>query len=141
MLLKWVSFFRGPDPVHCRETANDFPFLRLPPTVAHPHGHLRHSLEQIRTTKLWGQSEGERTPGFVSPTGPVKGDAFLDLLPTNKEELTGDVIISGSLCCSNYELTEFRIPRAVRNKQQSTDPWTSGDQTSACSGNWLVGKD
>lgn len=113
-------FFRGLDPLPCREIANDFPFFGLLPIVAHPHGHQRRCLMQIRTTELWGQSEGDRTPGFVNPMGSVKRDALLDLLLTNKEELTGDVIINGSLHCSYYEITEFRILRVVRKEQQST---------------------
>jgi len=75
-----VFFFRGPDPLHCRETAIDFLLLGPLPIVAHPCGHQRHCLVQIGTTELRGQSEGDRTPGFVNPLGLVKGDALLDLL-------------------------------------------------------------
>lgn len=51
----------------------------------------------------------------------MKGGALWDLLLTNKEELTGDVVINGSLHCSNYEITEFRILRVVRKEQQSSE--------------------
>lgn len=117
-------FFRAPDPLHCRETATYLPFLGLLPIVAHPRGHQRCCLVQIRTIQIWGQSEGDGTLGFVNPMGSVNGDALLHLLLTKKEELTGDVIINGSLHCSNYEITEFRILRAVRKEQQSTQPET-----------------
>lgn len=48
-------------------------------------------------------------------------DALLDLLLTNKEELTGDVIINGSLHCRNYETIEFRILRARRKEEHSIE--------------------
>jgi len=41
---------------------------------------------------------------------------------SNKEELTGYVIINGSLHCSNYEITELWILRVVRKERQRTEP-------------------
>ncbi|GAB0178507.1 mitochondrial enolase superfamily member 1 [Grus japonensis] len=39
---------------------------------------------------------------------------MLDLILTNKEGLVGDVKLKGSLGCSDHEMVEFRILRAVR---------------------------
>lgn len=38
---------------------------------------------------------------------PIRQDLFLDLHLMGKEELVGDVIISGSLGCLNYEIVKF----------------------------------
>lgn len=40
----------------------------------------------------------------------------LDLLFTNKEELTGDVIINGNVCCGDHEVVEFEIQRGARKE-------------------------
>ncbi|GAB0180275.1 hypothetical protein GRJ2_000492800 [Grus japonensis] len=45
---------------------------------------------------------------------PTRRGAMLDLILTNKEGLVGDVKLKGSLGCSNHEMVEFRILRAVR---------------------------
>lgn len=46
--------------------------------------------------------------------GPNKGDIQLALIFTKKEELVVDVIISGSLGCSDHEIARFEILRGVR---------------------------
>ncbi|GAB0209619.1 hypothetical protein GRJ2_003427600 [Grus japonensis] len=45
---------------------------------------------------------------------PTRRGAMLDLVPTNKEGLVGDVKLKGSLSCSDHEMVEFKILRAVR---------------------------
>ncbi|GAB0208629.1 hypothetical protein GRJ2_003328600 [Grus japonensis] len=45
---------------------------------------------------------------------PTRRGAMLDLVLTNKEGLVGDVKLKGSLGCSDHEMVEFRILRAVR---------------------------
>ena len=42
----------------------------------------------------------------------MRGDALLNLILTNKEELVGDVEAGGGLGCSGHEMMEFRILRA-----------------------------
>jgi len=39
---------------------------------------------------------------------------MLDLVLTGKEGLVGNMKLKGSLCCSAYEMAEFKILRAVR---------------------------
>lgn len=46
--------------------------------------------------------------------GPNKGDIQLDLILTNKEELVVDVIISGSLGCSEHQIVGFRNLKGIR---------------------------
>ncbi|KAK4807056.1 hypothetical protein QYF61_018397 [Mycteria americana] len=48
----------------------------------------------------------------------MRGDALLDLIYPNKEELNRDVKFRGSLGCSDHEMVEFRILRE-RNKTKS----------------------
>ncbi|GAB0206692.1 hypothetical protein GRJ2_003134800 [Grus japonensis] len=57
---------------------------------------------------------------------PMRRDAMLDLVLTNKEGLVGDVKLKGSLGCRDHEMVEFKILRAA-----SSLPWTSGEQTLA----------
>ena len=45
---------------------------------------------------------------------PMRRGAMLDLVLTNKEGLVGNVKLKGSLGCSDHEMVEFRILRAVR---------------------------
>jgi len=45
---------------------------------------------------------------------PTRRGAVLDLVLTNKEGLVGDVKLKGSLGCSDCEMVEFKILRAVR---------------------------
>ncbi|GAB0182893.1 hypothetical protein GRJ2_000754600 [Grus japonensis] len=45
---------------------------------------------------------------------PTRRGAMLDLVPTNKEGLEGDVKLKGSLGCSDQEMVEFKILRAAR---------------------------
>ncbi|GAB0176939.1 mitochondrial enolase superfamily member 1 [Grus japonensis] len=45
---------------------------------------------------------------------PTRRGAMLDLILTNKEGLVGDVKLKGSLGCSDHEMVEFKILRAVR---------------------------
>jgi len=39
---------------------------------------------------------------------PTRGDATLDLLPTNVHELIDDIRIGGCLSCSNHTVVEFQ---------------------------------
>ena len=41
----------------------------------------------------------------------MRTGALLDLIPTNKEGLTGDAKVKGSLSCSDHEIVEFRVLR------------------------------
>ena len=45
---------------------------------------------------------------------PARGDAVLDLLPTNANELIGDIRISGSLVYNDHAMTEFTLLRDMR---------------------------
>lgn len=47
----------------------------------------------------------------------------MDLLFTNEEELTGDMIINGNVGCSDHEIVEFEIQRGARKKiaEQASD--------------------
>ncbi|GAB0203516.1 hypothetical protein GRJ2_002817200 [Grus japonensis] len=45
---------------------------------------------------------------------PMRRGAMLDLVLTNKERLVGNVKLKGSLGCSDHEMVEFKILRAVR---------------------------
>ncbi|MCQ4179366.1 hypothetical protein FK518_27770, partial [Klebsiella pneumoniae] len=45
---------------------------------------------------------------------PMRRGAMLDLVLTNKEGLVGNVELKGSLGCSDHEMVEFKILRAVR---------------------------
>ncbi|PKU42733.1 glycerol kinase [Limosa lapponica baueri] len=45
---------------------------------------------------------------------PTRKGAMLDLVLTNKEGLVGNVKFKGSLGCSDHEMVEFKIHRAVR---------------------------
>jgi len=45
---------------------------------------------------------------------PTRRGAMPDLVLTNKEELVGNVKLKSSLGCSDHEMVEFRILRAVR---------------------------
>ncbi|GAB0199286.1 hypothetical protein GRJ2_002394000 [Grus japonensis] len=48
---------------------------------------------------------------------PVRRGAILDFVLTNKEELVGDVELKSSLDCSDHEMVEFKMLRAVRRAQ------------------------
>lgn len=55
--------------------------------------------------------------------GPRRGEAELDLLVSRKERLLGEVVIRGSLGCSDHEVGTVKIRGRVRiRKQQRTDP-------------------
>jgi len=45
---------------------------------------------------------------------PTRRSAMLDVVLTNKEEVVGNVKLKASLGCSDHEMVEFRILRAVR---------------------------
>ncbi|GAB0188273.1 hypothetical protein GRJ2_001292600 [Grus japonensis] len=45
---------------------------------------------------------------------PMRRDAMLDLVLTNREGLVGNAKVKGSLGCSDHEIVEFKILRAVR---------------------------
>jgi len=45
---------------------------------------------------------------------PTRRGAILDLVLTNKEGLVGNVKVKGSLGCSDHEIMDFKILRAVR---------------------------
>lgn len=68
------AFFRGPDSL--QKDYGNFPFLGPLPIVAHPHGHQSHGQVQIRTTKFWGQSEQDGTPGYVNLWGQSRAMLF-----------------------------------------------------------------
>jgi len=44
---------------------------------------------------------------------PTRGDAVLDLMPTNASELIGDIKTGGGLGCSDHALVEFTVLRDV----------------------------
>lgn len=45
---------------------------------------------------------------------PTRRGAMLDLVLTSREGLVGNVMLQCSLGCSDHEMVEFKIPRAVR---------------------------
>ncbi|GAB0189924.1 protein inscuteable [Grus japonensis] len=86
--------------------------------------------------------------------------AILDLVLTNKEGLVGNVKLKGSLGCSNHEMVEFRILRAVmrlHSKLATLDfrradfglfthllgrvPWDKALEGRGAQESWLVFKD
>ena len=44
---------------------------------------------------------------------PTRRDAMLDLVLTNKDGVVWNVTLKGSLDCSDYEMVEFKIIRAM----------------------------
>jgi len=51
-----------------------------------------------------------------------KGDALLDLLSTDMEQLVGDMKTAGRLGCSDCELVQFRIwTQRTKSKQQDSN--------------------
>ncbi|GAB0179267.1 hypothetical protein GRJ2_000392000 [Grus japonensis] len=69
---------------------------------------------------------------------PTRRGAMLDLVPTNKEGLVGNVKLKGSLGCSDHEMVQFKILRQRGGRTASSLPWTSGEQSLASSGICLV---
>ncbi|GAB0205431.1 hypothetical protein GRJ2_003008700 [Grus japonensis] len=53
---------------------------------------------------------------------PTRRNALLDFILANKEGLTWDVKIKGSLGCSDCEMVEFRILRAGRRVKSKITP-------------------
>ena len=51
--------------------------------------------------------------------GPTRGDAILDLLLTNANELIGDIRIGGCLGCSDHAMVEFTLRRALRQVESN----------------------
>jgi len=51
---------------------------------------------------------------------PMRRGAMLDLVLTNKEGLVVNVKLKGSLACSDHEMVEFKILRAVRRAHSKT---------------------
>ena len=41
----------------------------------------------------------------------TRGCDLLDIIMTNMEELVRDMKVGSSLCCGDYEMVEFKIPR------------------------------
>lgn len=61
---------------------------------------------------------------LLASLGPVRVDACLDVLFTNKKEPVGDVLINGSLGCTDHEKVESKILKGMRkesNKTQTLD--------------------
>ena len=70
-------------------------------------------------------------------------EPMMDFVLTNKEGLVGNAELKGSLSCSDQEIVEFKILRAVRrahSKLSTLDFRTAdfGQQTLASSGTCLV---
>lgn len=54
---------------------------------------------------------------------PSKDEAEMDVLVSSKEELLGEVVVRGSLGCSDREVVVVKIQGTVGiKKQQRTDP-------------------
>ncbi|GAB0187715.1 nucleoside diphosphate kinase 6 [Grus japonensis] len=72
----------------------------------------------------------------------MRRGAMLDLGLTNKEGLVGNVKLKGSLGCNDHEMVQFQIKDLDQGQQgghtASSLPWTSGKQTLASSGIYLV---
>jgi len=62
------------------------------------------------------------------------GDNLIDILHINKEEWVMYVKVRGTLGCSEHEIVEFRNHQGGRRQKAGLQPWTSGEQTLACSG-------
>ncbi|CAM2095472.1 unnamed protein product [Caretta caretta] len=65
---------------------------------------------------------------------PTRGDAFLDLLLTNRVELVGEAKVDGNLGGSDHELVEFRIltqgrKRILNIKKEAYKKWKVGHMT------------
>ncbi|GAB0188477.1 hypothetical protein GRJ2_001313000 [Grus japonensis] len=91
---------------------------------------------------------------------PTRRGVMLDLVLTNKERLVGNVKLKGSLGCSDHEMVEFKILRAVRrahSKFTTLDfrragfglfrdllgrvPWDEALEERGAQESWLVFKD
>ena len=85
---------------------------------------------------------------------------MLDLVLTNKEGLVGNVKLKGSLGCSDHEMVEFKILRAVRRAQSKLTtldfrradfglfrdllgriPWDKAVEGRVAQESWLICKD
>jgi len=67
----------------------------------------------------------------LSPSESTRGEEHVDLLFTCKKEMVRDVIISGSLGCSNCEIKKFKILKGMRKETSEVQT-----QSLAYSGNW-----
>jgi len=91
---------------------------------------------------------------------PMRNDAVLDLVLINKEGLVWNAKLKGSLGCSDHEMVEFRILRAVRSEQSnlttldfmsadfglfrdllSRVPWHKGLEGRGAQESWLIFQD
>ncbi|GAB0182026.1 hypothetical protein GRJ2_000667900 [Grus japonensis] len=91
---------------------------------------------------------------------PTRRGAMLDLVLINKEGLVGNAKLKGSLSCSDHEMVEFQILRAVRrahSKLTTLDfgradfglfrdllgriPWDKAVEARGAQESWLVFKD
>ena len=85
---------------------------------------------------------------------------MLDLVLTKKEGLVGSVKLKGSLGCSDHEMVEFKILRAVRREQSKLPtlnfrrenfslfrdllgqvPWDKALEGRGAQESWLISKD
>lgn len=67
--------------------------------------------------------------------GPTRVDAQLDLLFRNRGDPAGDVLLSGSLGCSDHKQEVVKSLRGVRKKVVEHRSWTLEELTSPHSGN------
>ena len=91
---------------------------------------------------------------------PMRRGAMLDLVLTNKEGLVGNVKLKGSLGCSDHEMVEFKILKAVRRAHSKLNtlafrradfglfrdllgrvPWDKALEGRGAQESWLVFKD
>ena len=91
---------------------------------------------------------------------PKRRGAILDLVLTNKEGLVANMKLKGSLGCTDLEMVEFRILRAVRSEQSnlttldfmsadfglfrdllSRVPWHKGLEGRGAQESWLIFQD
>ncbi|KAM6092638.1 uncharacterized protein LJ206_005604 [Theristicus caerulescens] len=120
---------------------------------------------------IWDNTEGHKQSGrFLECIDgnfllqlieePMRRGAMLDLVLTNKERLVGNVKFKGSLGCSDHEIVEFKILRALRrvhSKLNTLDfrradfglfrdlfgrvPWDKALEGRGAQESWLIFKD
>lgn len=111
-----------------------------------PHMHRSWAHTDFHHPNIWW---GDNTAGhkqlkmfqvcteddFLTPLikQPTRGDALLDFILTNKEELIRGVTAGASLGCSDHEMWSSGSMEKGTRKMAGSQPWNLGEQTMAYS--------
>nr|XP_013805401.1 PREDICTED: proteasome-associated protein ECM29 homolog [Apteryx mantelli mantelli] len=112
--------------------------------LVHMNKHIRSCpIIQLPVETLLVQYQDPAAVSFVTVTDELAtGDALVDLLLANKEQLVDDVKAKGSLGCSDHGMVEFKILRGVSKTKiftgkaclqasQAPDPTSRGCESEA----------